>query len=561
MTRVAIYARYSSDLQTDASIEDQVRICRERVEKDGGTVVQVYSDHGISGASLKRPGIRAMMQDVTAGRFDRVVAEAMDRLSRDQEDIAGIFKRMQFAGVSLFTLAEGEVSSLHVGLKGTMNALFLKDLADKTRRGLRGRVEQGKSGGGLTYGYDVVKRINENGEYARGERAINEEETEIVRRIFREYVAGHSPRAISFRLNKEGIAGPQGRQWGPSTIYGNRQRGTGLLNNELYVGKLIWNRLRYVKDPDTGRRISRLNPEAEWIIKDAPEFRIIDQDLWDAAKRMQGELNAKGSALWAKNRPQNLFSHLIKCGCCGGGYAMAGRTHLACSTSRNKGTCNNRLTMPRDELEQAVLNALRAHLMDEALCEEFCREYTKHMNELHRQHNASLGKYRRELAKLERERQQIVKSICDGVPGEVVRDRAIYVQSRKEELQALLSSTEEVRVTFHPSMATRYHQEIRNLIASLNSDDSRTEAANILRSLIDRIVLTPTDGGDRLTVDLNGDLAGILSIATKRERPRVERDLSNFQPVYQAMVAGAGFGRPHQVPARMPALPIPIRSR
>ena len=86
---------------------------------------------------------------------DMMLAEALDRISRDQEDIAGIYKRMRYADVKMFTLSEGEISELHVGLKGTMNALFLKDLADKTRRGQRGRVEAGKSGGGNAYGYDV----------------------------------------------------------------------------------------------------------------------------------------------------------------------------------------------------------------------------------------------------------------------------------------------------------------------------------------------------------------------------------------------------------------------
>ena len=74
-------------------------------------------------------------------------------------DITRLFKRMKFAGGKIFTLSEGEISSLHIGLKGTMNAMFLKDLADKTRRGLRGRIEQGKSGGGLAYGYKVVKSL------------------------------------------------------------------------------------------------------------------------------------------------------------------------------------------------------------------------------------------------------------------------------------------------------------------------------------------------------------------------------------------------------------------
>src|SRR5215813_5664480 len=82
-----------------------------------------------------------------------VMAEALDRFSRDQEDTAGLFKRLTFAGVNIVTLAEGDITHLHIGLKGTMNALFLKELAEKTRRGLRGRIELGKAGGGVNFGY------------------------------------------------------------------------------------------------------------------------------------------------------------------------------------------------------------------------------------------------------------------------------------------------------------------------------------------------------------------------------------------------------------------------
>ena len=125
------------------------------------------------------------------GRFDVVLAEALDRFSRDQEDTAGLFKRLTFAGVNIVTLAEGDITHLHIGLKGTMNALFLKDLADKTRRGLRGRVELGKSGGGLCFGYRVVTRTFKNGVVATGEREIVPDEADVVRRIFSDYVAGH----------------------------------------------------------------------------------------------------------------------------------------------------------------------------------------------------------------------------------------------------------------------------------------------------------------------------------------------------------------------------------
>jgi site-specific DNA recombinase len=167
--KVAIYARYSSDNQREASIADQLRVCREFAARHGWTVVEEFTDHAISGATLLRSGFQALMRDALNQRFDVVLAEAPDRFSRDQEDTARLFKRLTFAGVSIVTLAEGDITHLHVGLKGTMNALFLKDLADKTRRGLRGRVELGKSGGGLCYGYRV-RRATHDG-MATGERA------------------------------------------------------------------------------------------------------------------------------------------------------------------------------------------------------------------------------------------------------------------------------------------------------------------------------------------------------------------------------------------------------
>lgn len=148
MLRAAIYARYSTDLQSAASVEDQIRLCEEHASRQGWEVVGHHIDRGISGASLMRPGLQDMMSRAAKGAFDILLAEALDRISRDQEDIAGIYKRLGFAGIRMVTLAEGPIDELHIGLKGTMNALFLKDLAQKTRRGQRGRVEAGKIPGG-----------------------------------------------------------------------------------------------------------------------------------------------------------------------------------------------------------------------------------------------------------------------------------------------------------------------------------------------------------------------------------------------------------------------------
>jgi DNA invertase Pin-like site-specific DNA recombinase len=240
--RAAIYARYSSDLQSEASIEDQIRLCQEHAERAGMTIARTYTDYAISGGSLaNRPGMQALLNDAKDATFSVVIAEALDRISRDQEDIAAIYKRLNHADVRIVTLAEGEINELHVGLKGTMNALFLKDLAQKTRRGQRGRVEAGKIPGGNSYGYKIVRRLRDDGSVTTGEREIDEGEATIVRRIFTEYGDGLAPRKIAARLNAEGVPGPRGGPWNASTINGSRQRRNGILNNELYLGRITYN--------------------------------------------------------------------------------------------------------------------------------------------------------------------------------------------------------------------------------------------------------------------------------------------------------------------------------
>src|SRR5437016_5112939 len=103
--RAALYARYSTDLQREASIEDQVRVCRQRIEQEDWQLAATYSDAASSGASRLRPGYQKLLEGARGGQFDVVVAEALDRLSRDQEDVAGLYKQLCFAGIRLVTLA------------------------------------------------------------------------------------------------------------------------------------------------------------------------------------------------------------------------------------------------------------------------------------------------------------------------------------------------------------------------------------------------------------------------------------------------------------------------
>jgi site-specific DNA recombinase len=555
--RIVIYSRYSSDLQSDSSIEDQVRLCSERANKEGWQIVNSYSDAGISGASLMRSGIQGLIQAAMNGEFDIVLCEAMDRLSRDQEDIAGLYKRLEFAGVKIITLSEGEINTMHIGLKGTMNAMFLKDLADKTRRGLRGRVENGKSGGGIAYGYKVIKAFDAHGEPIKGGREIDQEQAEIVQRIFKEYANDNkSPKAIAAQFNKEGIPCPSGKEWGQSTINGNRKRGTGILNNELYIGRLIWNRQRMIKDPMSGKRVTRINDESEWVIQEVPELRIIPQELWDAAKARQAQLTHTGD-FNTRKRPKYLLSDLLKCGECGGGFSKVNSERYGCSNARNKGesVCTNRHTIKRDILEETVLSALQTRLMREDMIEVFCAEYTKRMNELLKSKDAHVERYKSELSQCRKERENLVQALKDGVPASMVKDDLETACKRIEELEELITDAKrDQKPLLHPSMAMKYQQEVAALRQSLNKPENRGQAAQHLRALVEKIVLTPkkqsSDGEAELSIDLYGDIAGILSIALKEknmpshnEKRLKDKAVNNntiFEPSVR-LVAGAGF--------------------
>ena len=550
--RCALYARYSSDQQRAASIEDQFRICREHAGREGWKIAGAYRDAAVSGASVVlRPGVQTLLEDARRGAFEIVVAEALDRVSRDQADVAILYKHLRFAGVMIVTLAEGEINELHVGLKGTMNALFMKDLAAKTHRGLRGRVEAGKSGGGICYGYDVVKLHDAAGEPIRGERSIDGAEAEIVRRIFREFAAGTSPRAIARRLNEDGIPGPKGRLWTDSVLRGHAKRGTGLLNNELYIGRLVWNRQRFMKNPDTGKRVARINPPEEWIVAEVPELRIVDDGLWQAAKARQGELsekyatvieatrNAHANRMNAAHRPRYLLSGLLECGVCGGPYAMRGQGRYGCSSHIMTGSCPNGRSIRRPVIEERVLAGLKDKLMAPEAAAEAMKAYVEETNRLNRERRASGATDRKELAEIEKRIASMIAAIEEGGYVRGMSDRLRELEARQDELNECLAAGPADIPDIHPNIAIVYRRKVERLAEALADPRDRDEAADAIRGLIERIVLTPGDKRGEMHAALHGDLGTILEWAGSGSGKRVTDTPRGGVSV--SVVAGVGF--------------------
>jgi hypothetical protein len=460
-------------------------------------------------------------------------------LGRRLSDVARLYENLEFRGITLHAVNIGQVTTMHVGLLGTMAQLYLSDLKEKTRRGQLGRTLAGKIPGGKAYGYRLV-------DGQPGERQVDEAEAIVIRRIFRDFAAGMSPQAIAKALNAEGIPGPEGREWRDTTIRGQVDRGTGILNNSLYVGRIEWNRCSYIKDPKSGKRVARPNPKDLWEVVDVPELRILDDDLWEAVKLRQRELSFEigrdegGNALNRAHRRKFLLSGLLKCGCCGGGFTIVAQHRYGCATHRSKGTCDNNVTVSREEIEKRVFAGLKEKLMAPELVREFIRAFQEELNRTNAEREQQFTANRQQLDSIRRKIAGIVGAIEDGDYSRALGDRLADLEKQQELLEARLSKAPPSTVRLHPRLAEVYAEKVQQLERALNDPAIRAEAAGVLRSLIDRIELRPREKGQPVAATLHGDLAQILALCddTGRKQKLPKTGVSGSQ---LSVVAGVGF--------------------
>ena len=266
--------------------------------------------------------------------------------------------------------------------------------------------------------------------------------------------------------------------------------------------------------------MSRPNPRSEWVTNSVPALRIVDDELWAAAKERQERARKKlsqpaGSGLAGLRRPPYLFSSLTRCGEYGAGYITIARNRLGCFGASSRGTCTNHLTIRRDEVEQRLLKALTEKLLRQELFEEFCDEFTREMHRLVMEHRAEVTALKRELQRLETRRAKIVESIMEGVPGREVKDELIAIGARRDEIERQLATGSQAPPLLHPVMADLYRQKVTKLAEALERPESRSEATEAIRGLIDEIRLVPADAA--LRMELKGNLAAMLGAAQALE--------------------------------------------
>src|SRR5260370_41186492 len=181
-----------------------------------------------------------------------------------------------------------------------------------------------------------------------------------------------------------------------------------------------------MKDPATGKRVSRLNPREKWITTEVPELHIVSDALWQAAKSREDELGvryanvitatraARANGLNGTHRPRSFLSGLLICGCCGGPYALRGQDRYACSNHVMNGSCTNSRSITREALEARMLDGLSERLMAPEIAAEAMRAYAEETNRLNRERRSSGSADRKALAEVEKKLKEIVTPIEDG---------------------------------------------------------------------------------------------------------------------------------------------------
>lgn len=516
--RTVIYARFSSDNQNPRSVADQLAACRARAEAEGWTIVGSFEDSAISGAAGigedQRPGLGAMLRFVEAGGVDQVLAESTDRLSRHVADAHTIRERIEFAGARLFTLFDGTVTPMVGLIKGFTDAQFRSDLAARVKRGQRGTIAEGRSAGGVSYGYRVANRLDDRGRLIAGLREIDPDQAEIVRRIFREFADGHSPRAIAGRLNAEGVPSPKGGSyWHTTTISGDNKAGHGILRNRLYVGQLVYGRSRTVTNPVTRRRTMRPTGDAP-VAQDVPHLRIIDDALWD---RVHARFAANaGVRPERQRRPKHLLSGLGQCGVCGAPWTKRCSDFWGCSRFANGRGCDNHRLIGTRQYEKRVLADLKANMLAPDVVAAYVRTY--HQEFVRR--SATIGRDRNrleaKLAEANRRTERLVAAFADGGSEFAeIRDMLAAARDEKTRLTRELASLDALPqvLTLHPNIAEEYRRQVESLEQALAQPEAALEAVPRARAMIARIVLWPSDKKRGVRLEVVRQMDEVLAVA------------------------------------------------
>jgi site-specific DNA recombinase len=499
MMKAAIYARYSTDMQRKESIEDQHRVCDALCQRHGFKVAAKFSDAAMSGGTSQRPGYQDMLRAARRKEFDVIVAEDTSRLWRNLSEQSPRLAELSDLGIIVVTAdldTRSESAGILGAVTGAMGEQYRKEIGRRTRRGLEGLARNGKSAGGRSYGYVPAS------ESGTGQIEIDKEQAAVVVRAYQLAADGYAAGAIAAIFNREGIPSP-GASWGRSqrrksgwvgsVIYGDLKRGTGILANPIYVGKVIWNRTRWIRSAaDSSKRRQVQNPPTEWITRQEERLRIVPDDLWQRVQarqkrqaqavneRVKGGLS-RSSAIHTGVGPKFLLSSLLRCAQCGSAFAIAGRDFYQCSgyTNSRGSLCSNNAVLRRTVAEAKVLAGIKAQMQ----CPEVLKEIARRTRAALQQATPKTPDRQPRIIQVSKEVQNMVDAIAGGIlkPSAALAAKLATAEAELEQLRSAVEADQQPKADIGPmlanlpAMAKRAVEKLEETLAGGNVGRAREE--------------------------------------------------------------------------------------
>lgn len=441
MKQAIIYARYSSERQTEQSIEGQLRTCYEFAEQEGITVTGEYIDRAISGTTDHRPQFQRLIADAKNLGIDYVIVYKLDRFARNRYDSAIYKAKLKQYGIRLLSAMEKITDSpegiIMEGLLEAMNEYYSAELSQKIRRGMRENVIKGKStGGNVALGYRVG---------ADKHFEVVEEQAAIVRKIFKMYAQGSTFAEIIADLNSSGLKTSRGNAFNKNSI-------GRILTNERYIGKYA------VKGVDE--------------VAECP--RIIDDELFNT---VQKKLDAAQTKHRHRNSHEYILSGVLHCGCCGermtgtSGTSKRGNRYYYYQCS---GKCRSRVNA--QNLESAVLNTIDKYLQSDKMKSVAKIAFDEYQRQI--LDNSELDAVQKEIKRVDKQLSNAVKAVLDGFQSETIKNTISELEAQKNEL---LVREEHLRCKAPDLTLEMFETAVKNL--------TTTPTAALIDSVISRIDL------------------------------------------------------------------------
>ncbi|MEC2074005.1 recombinase family protein [Alkalihalophilus marmarensis] len=404
--RAAIYIRVSTEEQKlGHSLEAQESMLKEFAEKKGYEIFDVYSDGGYSGKNFDRPEIQRLFNDLTKDKIDVILVWKVDRLSRNNTDVVSLIdneltpRNKKLLITSIDMDSSSPTGHMFISLLSTFARYERATIIDRVNAGMQKRAEKGYWNGGSILGYDSVdKRL-----------IINEQESAVVREIFKLRADGKGYKFIANTLNNRGIKTKKGKSFSIPAI-------KLIVNNHIYIGKMVWKKHQ---EWSTKRRAGKAEP----IIVDGVHEAIIEQELWTKVQ----EINEFQKKSFTSNRNFNgnfFLTGLLKCPKCGAGTVMSKskkknsddyHLYYMCQAYHNKGksVCGTNL-IKKEEVEQKVLNEISFLVNNDDIFKELISELNSDNDKVNEIFIADLKNFNRQLKKAYDKRSKLDNDYFEG---------------------------------------------------------------------------------------------------------------------------------------------------